>query len=67
MKNKTQWDEITWHLKRLEHPLQYLIACTPTGPIREALTEANINFLLAEAALVRAAEMAKKEKDNGHD
>jgi hypothetical protein len=61
MKHQTQWDDLTWHLTQIEHPLQYLIAATPTGPVREALTEANILFMQAEESLKRAATLAKEQ------
>lgn len=65
LKNKTQWDDMTWHLTQIGHPLEYLIAVTPTGPIREALTEANIHFMEAEAALKKAVTLAKEAEHVG--
>lgn len=62
MKFKTQWDDLAWHLTQIEHPLQYLIAATKSGEVRNALTEANIHLMAGEEALKRAVELAKAEE-----
>jgi len=59
MKHQAQWDDLVWHLKQIDHPINYLIAATPTGPIRERLTEANVHLMVAEQELMKAVEAAK--------
>ncbi len=56
IKRATQWHEVAWHLARIEQPMDYLIAATPTGRQRELLTEANIHRMAMEAVLQKALD-----------
>jgi len=66
MKNEAQFDDARWHLNRAQHPVDYLIAATPTGPIRNALTEANIHLMIAfknfESARILAINEAERTR-----
>jgi len=57
---QAQYDDARWHLNRAVHPLDYLIAATPSGPARNALTEANIHLALAFKCFEAARLLAEK-------
>jgi hypothetical protein len=50
----TQLSDLLWHLARAEHPLEYLIHATPSGPARNHLTEVNIHLMQIAEALGKA-------------
>lgn len=54
---KNQVDNLRFQLLRKQETLVLLILATPTGPQREALTEANIHIMAADSALERVLKM----------
>ena len=58
---KTQWDDLLYHLHRIDHPLEYLIHSTPTGELRNHLTNVNIHMMGIAAELGKALALAVHE------
>ncbi len=59
MNGETQWADARWHMARIEHPVEYLIGITPTGELRNKLTEANIHLMSAKSILEQAYSEAR--------
>ncbi len=53
-------DLLRTNLKAQQHELELTIGATPTGPVRNALTDANIALLVCIAGIEVAMTEAKK-------